>query len=153
MSTSSIAWTDRNLASHHAKRLRENAGCFEDLLAITGRSITLEEYRDLSEVVVVNSWCEYEAQSWDPVLRTYRKRNASYIDNDLVVAIVDLSRLFFMTCVHEHFDSRRPLHGKNPGRTVSVAQRRFRYLDDLRIKEKGRLIINLRIIRGGQPQK
>jgi hypothetical protein len=153
MSRPSISWTDRNLASHHAKRLRENPGCFEDLLAISGRSITLEEYRDRSEGAVANSWCEHEAQSWDPVLRTYRKLNASYIDNDLLVAIVDLSRLFFMTCFHEHFDSRRPLHGKNPGRAVSVAQRRLRYLDDMRIREKGRLIINLRIIRGGQPQK
>jgi hypothetical protein len=66
-----------------------------------------------------------------------------------VVAVIDVARSLFVTCFHEHFDSRRPLHGKNPGRGVSVAKRRLRYLDDLRIKEKGRLIINLRIIRDG----
>ncbi|MFI5458512.1 MAG: hypothetical protein ACHRXM_24025 [Isosphaerales bacterium] len=69
------------------------------------------------------------------------------------IAIIDVDRSLFVTCFHEHFDSHRPLHGRHPGRGVSVAQRRLRYLADLRLKEKGRLIINLRIIRDGQPQK
>ena len=75
------------------------------------------------------------------------------VDDDLVVAIVDVARSLFVTCFHEHFDSRRPLHGRHPGSRVSVAQRRLRYLDDLRLKEKGRLIINLRFIRDGKLPK
>ena len=114
--------------------------------------MTVEEYRDRSGRTVLDSWCEYEAQSWDRVLNAHRKTSAYYVDNDLVVAIVDIARASFVTCFHEHFDMRRPLHGNNPGRSVSVAQRRLRYLDDLRLKENGRLIINLRIIRDGQPK-
>jgi len=145
------SWTDRNLAHHHAKRIQQNPGCFEDLLGLIGRSMTVEEFRDRSVQTVSDSWCEYEAQARDFALRAYVKPRAHYVDNDLIVAIVDLARSLFVTCFHEHFDSRRPLHGRNPGRGVSVAQRRLRYLDDLRLKEKGRVIINLRIIRDGQP--
>jgi hypothetical protein len=150
---STPSWADKNLENHHAKRVRETPGCFEELLGFIGRSMTAEEYRDRSLRAVSGSWCEYEAQGRDFVLRTYLNSRAHYVDDDLVVAIVDVARSFFVTCFHEHFDSPRPLHGKNPGRTVSVAQRRLRYLDDLRMKEKGRVIINLRIIRDGQRQK
>jgi hypothetical protein len=146
-------WANRNLERHHAKRLRETPGCFEELLGLSGRQITVEEFRDRSERAVSDSWCEYEAQGRDFAQSTYLEPRASYVDNDLVIAVTDILRASFVTCFHEHFDSRRPLHGKNPGRSVSAAQRRLRYLDDLRIKEKGRLIINLRVIRDGQPQK
>jgi hypothetical protein len=96
----------------------------------------VEEYRDRSARAVLDLWCEYEAQGRDFVPSAYLKPRAFYVDDDLVVAIIDVSRSFFVTCFHEHFDSRRTLHGKNPGRAVSVGQRRLRYLDDLRIKEK-----------------
>jgi hypothetical protein len=149
----SPSWAEKSLERHHAKRLRETPGCFEELPDLAGRSMTLEEYRDRSRQCVSGSWCEYEGQGWDIALRIHLTARAFYVDNDLVVAITDVARSSFVTCFHEHLDSRRSLHGKNPGRSVSVAQRRLRYLDDLRIKEKGRLIINLRIIRDGQPQK
>jgi hypothetical protein len=71
MSTATPSWTDGNLARHHDKRLRENPGCFEDLLGITGRSTTVEEYRDRSVRAVTGSWCEYDAQSRDFDRRTY----------------------------------------------------------------------------------
>jgi hypothetical protein len=70
-------------------------------------------------------------------------------DIDLLVAIVDVTRSLFVTCFHEHFDGRQPLHGKHPGRGVSVAQRRIRYREDLRHKEQGRVIINFKVIRDG----
>jgi hypothetical protein len=54
-----------------------------------------------------------------------------------------------VTCFHEHFDGHQPLHGNYPGRGVSVAQRRIRYREDLRVKEQGRVIINLKVIRDG----
>jgi hypothetical protein len=147
------SWANKNLEQHHSKRLRETPGCFEDLLGLSDRSMTVAEYQDRSRTAVSGSWCEYEAQGRDFVLSTYIEPRAFYIDDDLVVAITDVERFSFVTCFHEHFDSRRSLHGKNPGRSVSVAQRRLRYLDDLRIKEKGRLVINLRVIRDGQPSK
>jgi hypothetical protein len=153
MSTTTPFWTQSNLADHHAKRVRETPGCFEDLLGIIGRALTLEEYLERSIQTVADSWCEYEVQARDFVRDSYLNPRAIYADDDLVVAIVDIGRTRFVTCFHEHFDNRRRLHGNHPGRGVSVAQRRLRYLDDLRLKEKGRLIINLRFIRDGQPQK
>jgi hypothetical protein len=147
------AWSDRNLVAHHAKRLREDTGCFEDLLGIAGREMTADEYRDRSEQRVARSWCEYEGQGWDRLGGAHTEARAHFVDDDLVVGITDLARTAFVTCFHEHFDRRRPLHGNHPGRGVSVAQRRIRYRENLRLKERGRPIINLRIIRDGQPQK
>ncbi len=151
MSAASPSWDDRNLAHHHAKRLRENAGCFEDLLGIAGRQMTVDEYRDRSLLAVADSWCEYEAQGRDFARDAYLQVRAFYVDDDLVVAIANVARLLLVTCFHEHFDGRRPLHGKHPGRGVSVAQRRLRYREDLRLKEQGRLIINLKVLRDGRP--
>jgi hypothetical protein len=59
MSTASPSWTERSLARHLTERLRKDPGCFEDLLGITGRSMTREEYRDRSVRAVTDSWCEY----------------------------------------------------------------------------------------------
>jgi hypothetical protein len=147
MSAAAPLWLNNNLAHHHAKRLRENPGCFEDLLGVSGRSITAAEFEHRSVQAVADSWLEYEAQSRDFASSSYRSAGMHYVDNDLVVAITDQTRSKFVTCFHEHFDSRRPLHGRHPGRGVSVAQRRLRYKEDLVRKEKGRVIINLRILR------
>ncbi len=150
MSTLPPTWAPGNLARHHAQRLRDNPGCFEDLLGINGRKMTTEEYRDQSIRTVTGSWCEYEAQGRDFTRDTYLAVRAYYVDDDLVVSIADQPRSRFVTCFHEHFDSRRQLHGRHPGRGVSVAQRRIRYQEDLRHKVQGRVIINLKVIRDGQ---
>jgi hypothetical protein len=149
MSMAPPSWPDGNLARHHAKRIRENPGCFEDLLGITDRSMTVEEFRDRSDRAVDGAWCEYEAQGRDFDRAAYLQARASYVDDDLVVAVTDLPRARFVTCFHEHFDGRQPPHGRNPGRGVSVAQRRIRYREDLRLKVQGRLIINLKVVRDG----
>lgn len=153
MNTTPPSWSPRNLARHHAQRLRDNPGCFEDLLGINGRPITAEEYRDQSVRTVTDSWYEYEAQGRDFSRNDYLEARAYYVDDDLVVSVTDQPRSRFVTCFHEHFDDRRPLHGRNPGRAVSVAQRRVRYEEDLRRKAQGRVIINLKVIRDGQLQK
>lgn len=140
MSTALPSWTEGNLARHHAKRTRENPGCFEDLLGITGRTVTVEEYRDRSVLSVTGAWCEYEAESRDFERNTYLPARASLVDDDLVVAVTDMARTRFVTCFHEHFQSRRPTHGDHPGHGVSVAQRRMRYREALRIKVQGRLV-------------
>jgi hypothetical protein len=144
------SWIGNNLARHHSKRLRENPGCFEDLLALVGREMTKEEFEARSLQAVTAAWLEYEAQARDFALSSYHKSRAHYVDDDIVVSITDENRSHFVTCFHEHFDSRRSLHGKNPGKAASVAQRRIRYAEDLRLKDKARLITNLRIIRDGR---
>jgi hypothetical protein len=63
--------------------------------------------------------------------------------------VADLARARFVTCFHEHFDDRQPLHGRNPGMGVSVARRRMRDREDLRLKSKGRPIINIEVVRDG----
>jgi hypothetical protein len=149
MSTAPSSWTDGNLARHHARRAREDPGCFEDLLGITGRSRTVVEYRDRSVRTVADAWYEYEAQGRDFERSTYLAARVSYVDDDLVVAVTEPARARFVTGFHEPFDGRRPPHGRHPGRDVSVAQRRIRYREDLRLKAQGRLIINLEVVRDG----
>ena len=85
-------------------------------------------------------------QTW---LDTYFEARVYYADDDLVVAITDGTRSHYVTCLHEHFDGRQPLHGRHPRRSVSVAQRRLRYREDRRLKEQGRVIINLKVIHDG----
>ena len=91
----------------------------ERLLAITGRPVTVEEYRDRSVRAVTGAWCEYEAQGRDFERSAYLPARVSYVDDDLVVAVTDLARTRFVTCFHEHFDGRQPPHGRNPGSGVS----------------------------------
>ena len=149
MSTALPAWINRNLARHHAERLRKAPDCFEDLLGLIGRSMTIEEYRDRSVRAVADSWWAYQTQGRNFALSTYRETRVDYADDDLAVAFASGTQSHFVTCFHEHFDGRQPLHGNHPGRGVSVAQRRIRYREDLRLKEQGRLIINLKVIRDG----
>jgi hypothetical protein len=124
-------------------------GCPENVLELTDGSVLVEEYRDRSVRAVTDSWCEYQAQGRDFAPSTYIKPRIYYVDNDLVVAITGATRAFFVTYFHEHFDGRRPLHGNHPGRGVSVAQRRICYREDLRVKEQGRVIINVKVVRDG----
>ena len=91
MSTASPLSTDGNLAHHHGKRVRENPGCFEDLLGITDRPVTVEEYRDRSVRAVTGAWSEYEARGRDFERSTYLPARVSYVDDDLVVAVNDLA--------------------------------------------------------------
>src|SRR5437870_4097504 len=53
-------WRPRNLARHHRTRITDDAGCFEDLIGITGRTMTEAEYEARSLDSVENSWAEYE---------------------------------------------------------------------------------------------
>ena len=111
--------------------------------------MTVEEDRDRSVRALTGAWCEYEAQGRDFGRSAYLPARVSCVDDDLVVAVTDLARMRFVTCFHEHFDGRQPPHGRNPGSDVSVAQRRLRYREDSRLKEKGRLIINPKVVRDG----
>ncbi|MGP0065269.1 MAG: hypothetical protein ACLQGP_16915 [Isosphaeraceae bacterium] len=116
-------------------------------MQISGRTMTEEEFRDRSVQTVTTAWCEFEAEGRDLVLNGYLPARVYFVDDELVVAITDTPRSLFVTCFHEHFDSRRPLHGRYPDNNASVAQRRLRYREDLRRKAQGRLIINLKVVR------
>ncbi len=139
------SWTPNNLSRHYRKRINHDAGCFEDLLGITGRSMTEPEYEQRSINAFNNAWAEYEGEGRNVAARAYYPPSAYFVDDELVVAITDIGRNKFLTCYHEHFD--RP-HGVDPGQSASVGQKRFRYREHLRYEEQGKMIRNLRRIRG-----
>lgn len=138
-------WHPNNLARHHRKRVTRDRGCFEALLGITGRTVTTSQYEARSLDAFANSWAEYECEARNVEAGEYYPPSAYFIDNDLVVAITDLTRGKFLTCYHEHFGRR---HFTSPAANVSEGQRRLRYKQNLQMEEKGRLIQKVRRIRG-----
>jgi hypothetical protein len=133
-------WDPAQLTQHHQKRVTRDKGCFENLLGIVGRDMTEQEYAQRSQAAFQNSWGEYEGEGRDVAGQCYYPRAAYFVDDELVIAITDPARTRFHTCYHEHFG--RP-HGPMP----SVAQRRLRYVQQLRWDELGRMIVNVRRIR------
>jgi hypothetical protein len=138
-------WTAENLRLHHKTRLREDPGCFEDLLGLVGRVMRESEYELRSEAAFTNSWAEYEGEGRDVQTGDYYDRAAYFVDDVLVVAITDTFRREFITCYHKHF--RKP-HGVDPRPGMTVGQLQLRYRDWLKDAEKGKLIRKLRRIRG-----
>lgn len=139
------AWQPNNLANHHRKRVSRDSGCFEDLLGITGRSITESQYETRSWDAFTNSWGEYEGEARNIEAREYYPASVYFVDDELVVAITDIPRSTFLTCYHEHFGRR---HVSSPAASMSQGQRRLRYKENLQLEEKGRLIQKVRRIRG-----
>ena len=144
MTTLAPVWNAKNLARHHQKRLREDAGCFEDLLGITGRTMTEQQYETRSLDAVSNAWGEYEGEGWEVRNREYAEARAYFVDPELVVAITDAFRREFVTCFHEHFGHP---HGVDPG-AVSEGQRQLRYRQHLRQEQQGGLIRKVVRVRG-----
>jgi hypothetical protein len=146
MNGASPVWSNGNLVRHHAARLNEDPGCFEDLLNITGRTMTASEYERRSLDAVQFAWAEYEGEGRDVRGRSYYPTAAYFVDGDLVVAITDMSRHLFFTCYHEHFNSRR--HTSHPVAIRARGGLQLRYIEHLKLDELGGLIRNLRRIRG-----
>ena len=138
------AWNQPNLLRHHRDRLRKDPGCLEDLLGISGRPITAAQYEALSHQVVRDAWAEFEAQKRDACNGGYHDATAYFVDGNLITAITDLPRSWFITCFHEHFD--RP-HGVVPG-AVSIGQRKLVYRQRLIEAEDFKKYINVRRKRG-----
>ncbi|HUY34591.1 MAG TPA: hypothetical protein VMV69_17740 [Pirellulales bacterium] len=138
-------WTPANLTRHHQKRITKDQGCFEDLLAINGRTMTKAEYEQRSQDAVATAWGEYEAQGRDVARMSYYPKAALFVDNELVVAVTDLGRAEFLTCFHEHFDVP---HGIDPGPGASLSQSQLRYKQKLQNDERCGMIIHVRRIRG-----
>ena len=139
------AWNPANLRRHHRKRLRENPGCLEDVLGIIGGTITAAQYEAASHQVVRESWAEFEAQKQDPHYGDYHKASTYFIDDNLLTAITDLSRHWFITCFHERFG--RP-HGTVPGPGASAGRRKLEYRQRLTDAENCKKYINVRRKRG-----
>lgn len=137
-------WNPRNLTRHHRKRLREDPGCFEDLLGIvaTGRTMTESQYELRSLDAVAKAWLIFEGEGRDIETREYNENRKYFVDDDLVVAITDSFARDFVTCFHEHFDSAS--HAAAGIASMSVAQRRMRYEKHLKDAEMGQLIRNVR---------
>jgi hypothetical protein len=140
------AWFPRRLRTHYLKRLREDVGCFEDLLGISAGSLTEAQYELRSIEAVDTAWAEYEGESSDGQ-GSFLEARAFFVDDDLVVAITDGFRREFFTCFHEHFGRDKP-HGVDPPPGTSLGQRRLRYIQHLESETVGGLIRNVRKIRG-----
>lgn len=140
-------WNARKLASHYQKRMRENPGCFEDLLDISSGTLTAAQYEALSHQVVRQAWAEYQAEMRNTHVDEveYYPLSSYFVDDNLVLAIVRQDRDEFSTCYHEHFD--RP-HGVDPGPGATVGQKQLRYMDKVKMDEQGKAIRNLKRIRG-----
>lgn len=137
-------WDPRNLTRHHRKRTTRDGGCFEDLLRINPRAMTELEYEERSEQAVANAWGQYRGEGRDIASGEYNDEAVYFVDDDLVVAITDVSESDFITCFHEHF-SRQHVR---PATIGTVGQRRLRYKEHLQFDEQGGLIRKVRRIRG-----
>lgn len=135
-------WDPYNLRKHYQKRINQDPGCFEDLMNINGRSMTIQEYQQRSEQAVMNAWAKYQCETWDQQLRRYQDRRTYFVDDQLVVAITDIEEQWFITCFHKHFNSGHT----SPGSTVG--QCRLRYKEHLSIDERVKLVRNVKRIRG-----
>ncbi len=138
-------WNPRNLTKHYQKRLKEDQGCFEDLLNINGRQMTESEYELRADDTVNKAWAEYECESLDSNFYEFRNSRCYFVDDDLVVVITDTFKKDLITCFHKHFKSP---HGLDPRPDATIGQKRLRYKQILNEKEQGRKIRNLRRIKG-----
>jgi hypothetical protein len=137
-------WKPHKLAQHHRKRTTKDAGCFEDLLRINPRTMSELKYKERSEQVVANAWGKYRGEGRNIARGEYYDEAMYFVDDDLVVAITDVSGCDFITCFHEHFGRRHV----SPASIGTVGQRRLQYKEHLQFDEQGGLIRNVRRIRG-----
>jgi hypothetical protein len=125
-SAATPTWEAYNLRKHLQERLRENPGCFEDLLGLPpGSTMTESQYEVRSLDAVTGAWGEYEGEGRDRRTGEWKEARAFFVDQDLVVAITDGFRRTFITCFHEHFDYP---HGVVPGPGASLGDRQLAYI-------------------------
>ena len=139
-------WSDGNLRRHHKKHATgNNAGCFAEMLGRSSPPATVHEYEGRSLAAISGAWAEYEAEKWDRSRDGYAPTRATFVDDSLVVCVTDLARTDVVTCFHEHFDRA---HGVEPGRPASAGRRILRYQRQVELDEKGKVLMNVRRIRG-----
>jgi hypothetical protein len=134
------SWNSVNLKRHRDKHHQ----CFEAVLGITLGEIGDNQYAARAQVAITTSWLEYEAERMDFIIEAFTPLRTTYVDDDLIVAVTDLSRRNMITSYHEHFNkSYKKAHA--PG--AMAGDRRLMYREQLRQKEAGGLVRNLRRVR------
>lgn len=128
-------WDAANAERHRQKHSK----CFERLLGVKDREVTITEFKDRSQRTVEKSWAEFEADKLD------NGRAAYFVDDQLVQAVVTLDRRVFRTCFHQHLDRTgecAALFG------MPRTDRRMKFIRYLNFGEKGRVYTGVKRIRG-----
>lgn len=114
-------WDQGNLVRHHFKRITKDAGCFESLLGITGRSMTKTEYQARAAKAVQHAVFDWVADVPLESFRAYPQLSTRcyFVDDQAVLAVLNQHRTKFFTCFHKHF--RHP-HGIDPRPGESAGQ-------------------------------
>lgn len=138
-------WEPSNLISHYQRHPGgRDAECWKNLLNRT-EAVSEEEYAQASLEAIHNTWIQYEARWWNVQSRTYDELRLCYVDDRLVFVVTDLAQEAIITCYHDHKHSGgKHLSGENV--TIPVLERRERYRRLLRNAERGKQVIDLRII-------
>ena len=90
-------WNPINLANHYATRLKKDKNCLQVYPNGDNIPITEEEYRDLSEQSVLESWAAVH------FYKTYKNEFRKYFaDDELDVSVVSADGRRFITCFHFH---------------------------------------------------
>lgn len=129
------AWDANNAERHRAKHTK----CFERLLGVTGREVTIDEFKDRSQDAIDGSWAEFEADKLENGKAVY------FVDDQLVQAVITLDRRVFRTCFHQHFDRPRDCESLIAG---ASGDRRALLIRHLMYGEKGRVYTEVKRIRG-----
>lgn len=125
--------------------LKEDQGCFEDLLNINDRKMTESEYELRADEAVDKAWTEFECEWLDEKINEFLDLRYYFVDDELIVSITDSFKRYFITCFHKHFALP---HGIDPRSDATVGQKRLRYNDMLKEKIQGKIIQKFKRIKG-----
>lgn len=140
-------WLRKTLDEHYGKRTTVDAGCFEDLLGISGRQMTVDEYRQRSLDTVANAWAVYLANKIDldstapPGTRLGLRKY--HVDSDIVMSVIDVDGIWFITCFHrghpkkEHANTKH--HRKWKG---EIGDRQLEFRKDIFNDIRGEVLID-----------
>jgi hypothetical protein len=116
-------WDWGNLEDHLTTRTRENKGCIEDLLGISGRDMTIYEYQGKSQSVVNNPAFAWETDECNERTHHHYTRKTYFVDQDLVLVVLNEQRTKYITCFHLHFAEP---HGVDPSNADTLGERRLK---------------------------
>jgi hypothetical protein len=128
-------WDEQNAERHRHKHTK----CFERLLGVLGREVTISEFKTRSQRAIDGSWAEFEADKLE------NGKAAYFVDDDLVQAVTTADRQVFRTCFHQHFDRPRDCESLIAG---ASGDRRALLIRHLMYGEKGRVYTDVKRIRG-----
>jgi len=131
----SPAWPSSSAEDHRSKHTK----CFERLLGVKGREVTIDEFKERAQGAINGSWAEFEAR------KLANDKAAYFIDDELVQAVTTLDRQVFRTCFHLHFAHNakcEDLIAMTPG------DRRARFIRNMDYDMKGEVLKDVKRIRG-----